>query len=249
MHPTAIQYALWVLQPLLQSLVAIAMVYRGLWKRIPVFWFYTVFHVLLAITSYVASQISYRAYFDVYWGAECLDMLLTIMVIQELFYTIFGSYDRIGVLGRRLFRWTAIIMLGAAIGVGIFGGRASESPLVDTFVALQRSVQILEIGTLFVLIVVCRVFGIVWQRFAFGIVVGLGLALSAETVAAALRTWMGSVGDRLYIWLEPSAYVSATAIWAFYAVSHDREPAPSSSRKLRTQLGEWNHVLQQFLSR
>lgn len=249
MHPNAIQCALWILQPLLQCVVAIAMIYRGLWKKIPVFWFYTVFHVLLAITSYAASRISYKAYFDLYWGAECVDMLLNLMVIQELFGLIFGSYDRIRVLGGRLFRWTAVVMLGVAIGVAIFRGRGSESPLVDAFVGLQRSVQILEIGTLFVLILVCRIFGIVWQRFTFGIAVGLGLALSAETVTAALRTWMGSAGDGLYIWLEPIAYVSATAIWAFYSVSRDREPTATSSHELRTQLGEWNHVLQHFRSR
>lgn len=121
--------------------------------------------------------------------------------------------------------------------------------MVDTFIALQRSVQILEIGTLFVLIVVCRIFGIVWQRLAFGIAVGLGLALSAETVVAALRIWMGSGGNGLYIWLEPMAYVAATAVWAFYAVSRDREPAPSPAQELRTQLAEWNHVLQHFRSR
>jgi hypothetical protein len=249
MHATAVQYALWILQPLLQCVVAIAMINRGLWNKIPVFWSYTVFHVLLAIASYLASQISYSAYFDVYWGAECLDMLLTFMIIQELFRLIFGSYDPIGILSRRLFQWTAIVMVGTSIGIGVFGGHGSESPRVDAFIAMQRSVQILEIGTLFVLIVVCRIFGIVWQRFAFGIVVGLGFALSAGTVVAALRTWMGSAGDGIYVSLEPIAYTLATAIWAFYAVSRDREPAPSSSKELRTKLGEWNHVLQHFRSR
>jgi len=249
MRPTAIQYAIWMLPPLLQCLVAVSMIRRGLWKRLPVFWCYTLFHILLAMVSYAASQMSYEAYFDVYWGAECVDMLLTFMVIQELFQVVFSSYDRIGVLSRRLFRWTAVVMLAAAIGLGVAGGRGSESPLVDTFVALQRSVQILEIGTLFVLIVVCRIFGIVWQRFAFGIAVGLGLALSAETAVSAMRTWMGSAGDGLYIWVEPMAYVAATAVWAFYALSRDREPAPVASRELRRQLGEWNHVLQHFLTR
>jgi hypothetical protein len=249
MHPNAIQSALWILQPLLQFVVAIAMIHRGLWKKIPVFWCYSVFHVLLAIVSYAAGRISYTAYFDVYWGAECVDMFLVLMVIQELFSLTLGSYERVGVLGRKLFRWTAIVMLGAAIGLGILGGPGSKSPLVDTFVALQRSVQILEIGTLFALMIFCWLFGIVWQRFAFGIAVGLGLALSAETVAAALRAGLGSAADGFYIWLEPIAYVSATAVWAFYAVSRDREPALSSPRELRLQLGEWNHVLQYFRSR
>lgn len=250
MYPTLLQAVLWILGPSLQFVVAVMIIHRRLLKEIPIFFGYTVFHVVLAVTSYVASRVSYRAYFDVYWGAEILDMVLTLLVIQELFSRAFAPYESIRTLGRILFRLAALIMVISSVLLATSGsGRGSLSPLVDRFVSLERSVLVLEIGVLFVLFLAGRIFGIIWQRFTFGIAVGMGLTLSGEAIAAALRAFLGPAGNQFYVWLEPVSYTVATAIWAYYSFSVDREAELSSATASPTQLAEWNRVLQLFVSR
>jgi hypothetical protein len=250
MHPTLLQAVLWILGPLLQFVVAVIIIHRRLLKEIPFFWGYTVFHVLLAVTSYAASRVSYRAYFDVYWGAEIVDMVLTLLVIQELFSHAFAPYESIRTLGRILFRSAALIMIISSILLAASSsGSGSSSPLVDRFISLERSVHVLEIGVLFVLFLVCRIFGITWQRFTFGIAIGMGLTLSGEAIAAALRAFLGPAGNQLYVWLEPVSYTVATGIWAYYALSVDREAELSSATEFPTQLAEWNRALEPFVSK
>ncbi len=125
----------------------------------------------------------------------------------------------------------------------------SPSPVIERFISLERSVHVLEIGLLLVLFLVCRVLGIVWQRFAFGIAVGLGLTLSGEAIAAALRAFLGAAGNHLYIWLEPLSATLATCVWAYYSISVDRKAEALVASPSPSQLMEWNRALGDFLSR
>lgn len=251
MRSTLLQNVLWISGPALQSLIAVMMIHRRIVKQLPVFWGYTVFHVLLAVTSYSASRVSYRAYFYVYWGAEVIDMFLTLFVIQELFSDVFSPYRAIRSGGRILFRSAALVMITFSILLARAGGTSpSLSPLVVKLFALERSVHICEIGILFVLLMASKILGIVWQRFVFGIAVGMGLTLSGEAIAAAVRLFVGPAGNRLYIWLEPMSAVLATVVWAYYAISVDKaaELSPSSTAS-PIHLAEWNRALEHFLSK
>lgn len=248
MHPTLFQNALRISGPILQALVAAMIIHRRLLRRFPVFAGYTIFHVLLVVL-FAASQLSYRAYFDLYWGAEFLDMVLTFMVIQELFSHAFLPYEAVRELGQILFRLSAVAMIALSVIIARSGGGPSTSHLVTRFVTLERSVHVLEIGVLFMLFLVCRLFGIVWHRFAFGIAVGIGLALSGEAVAAALRVSMGSKGNHLYAWLAPASYTIATVVWAYYATFGDPVAEISSSSLPPTQLAEWDRALEHFLTK
>ena len=250
MHINLVQGALWILGPLLQCIVAVVIIHRRILKEIPVFWCYCVFHVLLAPTSYVANRISYRAYFHVYWGAEFIDMVLTFLVVQELFSHVFAPYEAIRSMGRILFQSAALVMIVFSVLLAASArSMGSPSPVIERFISLERSVHVLEIGVLLALFLVCRVLGIVWQRFAFGIAVGLGLTLSGEAIAAALRAFLGAAGNHLYIWLEPISATLATCVWAYYAISVDHAAEAPVASPSPAQLMEWNRALGDFLSR
>jgi len=250
MRPTLLQELLWISGPVLQSVVAIAIIHRRLLKVVPIFWSYTFFHVALAVVSYAAARVSYRTYFYVYWGAEIVDMVLTLLVIQELFRHAFAPYGAIRSLGQVLFRSAALMMIVFSILLATIGkGKVSPRPLVDSLISLERSVHVFEIGVLFVLFLACRILGIVWQRLPFGIAVGIGLTLSGEAIAAALLAFLGTAGNQLYIWLEPMSCALATGVWAYYAISIDREAQFSSPGLSSTLLAEWNQALEHLLSR
>jgi len=247
MHSTLLQNVVWVSGPLLQSAVAAMMIYRRVVRQFPVFWGYSVFHVLLFAVLYSASRISYRAYFDLYWGKEVVEMFFLLLVIQELFSHVFGLYEGIQHVGRILFRSAALVMIMVSIILARSG--STTSSLVERLVSLERSVHVFELGVLFVLFLACRIMGVVWQRFAFGIAVGMGLMLSGEAIVAALRAMLGAAGNPLYIILEPVCCGLATVVWAYYASLADPAPQSSWSVPPATQLAEWNHALEHFRSR
>jgi hypothetical protein len=225
------------------------MIHRRLVKSFPIFWGYTVFHVLLSLVSFVASHVSYRAYFYTYWGAEIIDMILTLLIIQELFWHVFALYEAIDSLGRILFRSATVIMIIFSVLLGNSGGGGKISPLVDKLMSLERSVHIFEIGVLFALFLGSRILGIAWQRFAFGVAVGMGLTLSGEAIAAAVRVSLGNAGNNLYTWLEPTSCALATIVWTYYSISADQQAEVTSAQPAPTQLAEWNRVLEHFLSK
>jgi len=249
MHASLFQYALWISGPLLQSVVAVVMIHRRLVRIFPLFWGYTIFHVLLFVVTLAASRMSYRSYFYTYWGAEVVDMILTLLIIQELFSHVFAPYDAVRSLGRIAFRSATLFMVISSILLARSGGSRTMSPLVDKLMSFERSVHVFEIGVLFVLFLGCSLLGITWERFAFGIAVGMGLTLSGEAVAAALRVFLGPAGNNVYVWLEPISCALATMTWAYYAVSLDRQAEATFQTTVPTQLAEWNRALEHFVSK
>ena len=249
MRTSLLQNVLWFSGPVLQSVVAVTMIRRRLVKRFPIFAGYTVFHVLLFAVTYPIHRISYLVYFDVYWGAEIIDMIFVLFVIQELFSDVFAPYQGIRSVGRVLFRSAALILIFFSILLARSGGSRTISPFLDRIVSLKRSVHVFEISILLVLFLACGILGIVWYRFTFGIAVGMGLALSGEAIAATLRAQLGVTGNPFYIWLEPISATCATLTWAFYAISRDRQVEAPPPTAFATQIASWNHALEHFFSK
>jgi len=248
MHPTLLQNVLWVSGPCCQLIVAAAMIHRRAVRQLPVFWSYSVFHVLLATGTYSASRISYRTYFYIYWAAEVVDMFLTLFVIQELFSVTFSPYGAIRSLGRMLFQSVALIMMLLSVVLARIGTlQHSMKPLIERLIAVERSVHVFEIGVLIALLVASRLLGIVWNRLVFGIAIGIGFTLAGEAIAAGMRAFLGAAGNQLYVWLEPISACTAPVIWAYYAISADPVLQPlSATADGPSQLGEWNRALEHF---
>src|SRR4051794_39692328 len=102
---TVLQYALWVMGPLLQFLIVMLMLYKRIIKELPLFFAYTVFHILQFIVALVAMRTSYTSYFYVYWGTELIDALFGLLVMQEIYTAVFRDLHGLQALGSALFRW------------------------------------------------------------------------------------------------------------------------------------------------
>lgn len=79
--------------------------------------------------------------------------------------------------------------------------------------------QIVELGLLFFLFVFCKLFGMSWRHYVFGIAAGLIVAASIGMASRAIRTHVGQAGNYWFDLVAPSGYTIGILMWAYYFAS------------------------------
>ena len=97
---TVFVYALWLVAPALQSAIGYRMWIRRLYRDYPVFFAYTISHMLSFLVLFYCYQLGVRdVYRHAYLGCEAVDAVLKFGVICELFSQVFRQYEGIRRLG------------------------------------------------------------------------------------------------------------------------------------------------------
>jgi hypothetical protein len=246
---THTQIAIWVLSPLLLTAVAVGMIRKSLLREMPLFFCYTVFHILAVVAFTIAYRNSYAAYFYVYWGSEAIDALLTLLVLQEIFGIVFRPYDSLRSLGGTVFRVGLIVLVAVAVvstkGLGDYG----TTKRVAALIAVQRSTQFVEIGMIIILFMFSRLFGLTWRNYVFGVTLGFGLIASICGPGLALRALTPPPFDRWAEAVLPFGFMMGALVWGYYLLM------PSSSFEIdraqvdASRLKGWNRALEGMLNR
>ena len=96
MSSPQIQLALWISQPILQIIVAVAMFRRRLHKDFRVFFAFTLAQVgLFAINFPVYRLASHATYFDVFWLTCAINLVFEFKIIHEVFLDAFRPYRQV----------------------------------------------------------------------------------------------------------------------------------------------------------
>ncbi len=113
-----IQLALWVVQPVLQAVIAVIVFRRKLHQQFPMFFAYTVFQIALFFVEYPVNRWgSDSAYFYAFWIGAAVNVVLAFKIIHEIFLDIFRPYHALRDLGTALFKWAALIMVLVSVVV------------------------------------------------------------------------------------------------------------------------------------
>lgn len=212
-------YGLWVVQPVLQSAVAIAMIRRKLYRTFPFFFSY----VVCQIASFCILFPIYRAnwcagYFYAFWISAAVSVALGFKVIHEVFLDIFHPYHTLKDLGAVLFKWAALVMLLVAGVISASSQSGSDGPLTHAVLTLQRSMRVVQCGLVCFLIVFSKYLGISWRQRSFGIAVGFGSFATVELSVLALSAGGYLSNDNMNI-VNMVAYDCAIIAWFAYAVA------------------------------
>ena len=208
--------ALWIAHPVLQSVVAAAMIRRKLYKTFPCFFTYVFAQILIFATLYpIYKPELYEIFFDVYWITTAVSVLLGFKVIHEVFVDIFRPYHTLRDLGSVLFKWAGLVMLLVA-GVTAASNPATQAgPLVQAILTLQRSVRVIQFGLVLFLLFFSKYLGISWRQRSFGVALGFGGFAFMELGLIALRSGM-YLSEPLMNAVNMSAYNTAIMTWAMY---------------------------------
>lgn len=244
----SLMYGLWLFGPLVQFGLIISMSLRKLRREFPVFYAYTVFHVLREVVSFAAMKLWYASYLWVFWGAELVDMILTLAVVQEVYAHTFRPYPALQQFANNLFRWGGIFLalfcvISAAPAHGV-------SRLLSYALALDKSGCVIAFGLIAFLLLVARGAGLRWRSHAFGIAVGLGMATSIFAATIALRINVpGEHARQIFLLVQAAAYDIGICTWAAYLFWPSRSPESAHGTVDRMAVERWNQAIRAVIER
>ncbi len=224
-----IVFALWLIHPALQLVVAGVMFKRKLYRNFPYFFAYIIAQILIfAILFPAYMRGASDFYFFAYWATTAISVALGFKVIHEIFLDIFRPYHTLKDLGSVLFKWAGLVMLLVA-GVMSASSRVGindPDPLVQAILTLQRSVRVVQCGMVFFLLFFSKYLGISWRQRSFGIAIGFGGFATVELSVIALCAggYISQMGLNL---ANMVAYNFAIVAWIGYCLlqSPSRESA------------------------
>jgi len=139
MHLTSAQFVLWLVQPALETFIVMAMIFRKLWHRLPIFFSYLIFEI--ARTVFLFHERNHELnYFYAYWVTEALGCFAAFCVIKELFDSAFQRHLGLRRLGNVLFQWSIAVLLAIAAFIAWASGGPKASKIMASILTVKRAV-------------------------------------------------------------------------------------------------------------
>ena len=249
MHQSPFQYANWIASTLAMMVILVAMIRRRLVGEYQLFFWYTAAHVIESFLLFAANQVSYTAYWFVYWGWEIVDAFLTLIVIQSVFVKVFDSYQTLKGFGAALFRWVTVVLCVFAIVSAMYApANGAADHVFAGLMVMERSIQLIQLGLLLCLLLCSRLFGLPWRHYIYGIILGFGVYASVALVNWALQAQVGPKYMVISDWLFALSYSLGVFTWAYYFLSQ-KTVEVSAKPPNSAQLQAWNESLAAILRR
>jgi hypothetical protein len=243
---------LWVAPQLLLLVLGLWLCCRGLWRRWPAF-------VAFAIAGSIGEIVVFRAdvipsvtaltFWRIYWTVLLLGSLLKFFVISEMFSRIFNPYPAVSRLGRILISGSGATLVLVSAAVAAFAGGDSPLRLISGFHLLEQTIFLIEAGLIAALFGFAAYFRLSWDRFSFGVMLGLGLFACEQLAAWALvaNANPSSHGRTLLEFLNMATYHVAVLIWIYYLLFPGKVVAKSAVSLPEHNLDVWNRELERLL--
>lgn len=253
--PRWVMMCSWVIAIVLQALLATMMIHRGLAKRFPAFFAYTVYEALLngfLFTIDHIDSVTGAQYGNAYLVGAAGSAALRFAVVCEIFIQVFRSYPALKELGEVIFRWaTAILMIVSVLIVANATGLEGTGLERDWYaVGLQvvdRAVNIIQCGLLVFLVLLASFLRFAWTSYIMGIALGFGVFSSVELCVSALRAQYGMY----FAWkavpvIESFTYLGCLSIWGIALLVPEFRSRRINPEPVK-DLQHWNNELERLL--
>jgi hypothetical protein len=244
-----LQNALWLLAASLLSAIAYGVWTRRLYRDYPLFSAYIAGQLVRFLALFYCYRLGVReTYRHVYLYAEVVDAVLKFGVICELFSQVFRPYERIRSLVSSILRWASLILLLVAILIAASGAGFDSDTFLAGFFAMERSVEIVQGGLLFLLFVLAASLGLQLKHYTLGIALGFAVVTSVNLVAYTLGAQLGASSHHVLSLISSAGYNCAVLAWT--ATLYGRKPVHQLVQPiLHWDVESWNRVLVDFLRR
>jgi hypothetical protein len=241
MHLHWTEYALWFLGTALQVAVAFFMHKKGYRREYPFFFSYVIFQAI-SVSALFAIWVTagYTTYYYAYWTSSAVGVLLSFMVMYEIFTDAFRPYEALRDLGAMLFRWSGLILLLLAILSSSIAKQTDTDIAYDALMTVERSVLMMQCGLVLFLMLFSRYLGITKRHYPFGIALGFGVNASIDLIIFTIRTHFGFTAVTALRTISASGAMLSIVVWLVYTVIK----APERRKvELIPQSERWNQAL------
>ena len=240
---STLAYALWLAGPLTQLALIALMVRRKLRVEFPLFFSYVAMDMAATVGLFFGYKfLTYGQYFAVYWALEAVGVLLSFLVIRELFVNAMKPYAALRDLGSMLFMWAGIVLLLGGTVIALSAPGNTSSQIMTAILGAERSIRLAQVGLLLFLLLFAQKLGLSWRHHVYGFAFGFGMFAAADLVLVSLRTQFGTSWANTYSLLHAEAYMGMMALLLVSAAI--KEPARELHLAAeRPVLQRWNEVL------
>ena len=240
---------LWVAPHVLLFVIAVIMIHRKLVREFPAFFAYIVYEVLQFVVLVYLGMWNAK-YMRIYLAGSVVSCLLRFAVMYEIFEHLFRHYPAVSDLGRRIYRWTASVLL--LVSVVAVASQAAQDYLSIWLYTVDRGASIIQCGLLITVFAMSRFLRFSWRNHAFGIALGLGMFASVELVVRAMQSHLYSYTaqvNALFNYATMGTYHVCVLIWAIYLWMPEREYRIDLASVPVNVLDNWDAALQRVLER
>jgi hypothetical protein len=219
-------YALWIAHPVIQTVIAVIMVWRAQYRQFKYFFAYIVAQILGFIVVFPAYHYNFSGSFYISWISTAISVALGFLVIHEAFLDVFQPFHTLRDLGTVLFKWAGLVMLMVAGVVSVSASSSVTAPWVQAILTAQRSVRIIQVGMVLFLLCFARYLGVSRKQHSFGISLGFGTFAVVEL--ALIASWVGDhLGNLSMGLVNMAAYNLTLFVWLAYTLA--KSPAREGS--------------------
>ncbi len=233
-------YASWILGPVLQIALLAFMIRRKLRLTFPLFFSYILFQLLKSACLSLVYRYAYADYFDAYWTGNAISVFLALLVMDEIWRQLFGSYPGFQKLGSLLFRWACVLLFLIAVVVATSSQHSNADRVIAAVFTFDRTMRLMQCGLVFLLVVLSRFVRSIWRKQVFGIALGFGIFASIELILVSILTRYGASHIATISLVKSIAYNSVTLLWIGYV--RLASPAPCAV-PAHPQFEDWDVAL------
>jgi len=224
MSSPQLSLALWLIQPIIQTVIATILYRRKLHKEFPAFFAYVAAQVPIFCIHFGAYLHSgaggHGLYFNVYWIAAALNLMFAFKIIHEIFQDVFKPYHALKDLGAALFKWAAFIMiLLSAVLISI--SPSHVDPLMSSILVLQRCIAVVQCGLVVFLLAFSSNLGVSWRRLSFGVALGFGVVSGGDLLLTVLYSGLRNHSHLVSI-MSMGSYDLGMLVCLFYSLVNRR---------------------------
>ncbi len=241
----------WLAPDILQAGLAVFIYRRGLHKRFPAFFVYTIYEAIQTFTLYtmdILPSVSAQAWWRTFWVSLIIDGLVKFAVLGELFGHLLRVRPTLARTGNRLFcsAGAALALLAAVIAA--FTTSANPQWVVGGALILQQSLYIIHCGLILFVFLFAARFGLSWDRTTFGIAIGFGIVFCQHLAAWATETGVALPDHGVLLdFLNMATYHVCVLIWCYYLLIPGKIEAKPAVPLPENNLEIWNRELERLL--
>jgi len=215
-------------------------------REFPYFTAYCLFELVRSAALFAIGVHRPVAYFFTYWPIEVFDVMLSIVVIRDIYWRLFRHYPALHTFGMAIFHWAmALLILISAVTSAATTGKEFDQ-ISAAVVIFDQVGSILRGGLLLLLLCITMFFRMRWNYRTLGVVVGFSLYLFVDFAAIAMRRSVGPAGAHAFSLLKNIGYTCCCGVWVWTFSRHRSEatdPFPYSA----SELDSWNSTLQSMV--
>ena len=220
----SLDIALWLAYIVVEAAVVGMLIYRRVWRILPIFCCYCAWDILSNVGAYISSQRYPASYFHVYFAETFIDSALQFCVLVELAWSVLRPVR--SSLPRSSLAVLSILVLAVGAAIWPFAainGITHVSRQSLLLAQLQHTVSILRILFFLLLAGGSQLLSIGWRDRELQVATGLGF-YSLVNVAISIVQTHQSTGPQ-YIRLEQFVVVSFLVSLVYWLVSFSQKEA------------------------